>query len=231
MISDASGNSAIVNGNGIFKNSHKYQIATNFNVSKKNDIIDCSRFKIVKETILASSDISVDLFTSILSLTHQEALNPTQYSFIVDHMKNELHLFSFHDFEHKVILDYKELIAKGFMIKDFKELFPSVFAEHEFRLNHKDSLKQSFVKRIQRNEGIAKVIADFEEMSTKDSTVADYPFLFIKVSMSILAEVLLTETNGKPFQYWWYPWEYFHLKTNDASLDKTLVHPRKPETT
>ncbi len=222
LLFDANGESLIVNQDGIIKRKENFQITTNYNHcihEKKNN---CERYAIVKSTMSQKSKISVPLFRELLSRTHQEDDNPTQYSYLVDATVGKLHLYSFHNYENEVVLDYKEVIKKGFMMKSLKQMFPDNYAEMAFRSHHKDTLKQTYIKRLYKEDTQA-IINSYETMVKSKPEISNYPFLLLDISFALINEILIQENNGKPFDYWYYPSEEdLEFETQNHLLYKVL---------
>ena len=222
LLFDATGESLVVNQDGIVKREGNFQVTTNFNYCISEERSTCERYEIINSKLSQNPKISITLFRELLSRTHQEDDNPTQYSYIVDATTSKLHVYSFHNYENEVVLDYKELIEKGYMMKNLKLMFPDNFIEMDYRTHHKDSLKQSYIKRLV-NEDAKEIIKDFETTIETKPQIGNYPFLLLDVAFSMINKTLIEENKGKPFYYWYYPdKEYLELKTQNPQLYKVL---------
>ncbi len=218
---DAEGESLLVNQDGIIQRDGHYQAITNFNSCTKENVEKCERFNIIDESLSKRPSLSISLFKEMLSRTHQEGANPTQYSYILDANTGKLHLYSFHNYENEVVLDYKSVIGKGFMLKDLKSLFPASYAELNFRLHHKDSLKQALINRSYV-ENTQEVLRSYETAVKAKPETADYPFLLLDIAFTLINEAGIKENNGRPFYYWWFPENYLNHKSNEEQLNRAL---------
>ena len=221
MISDSEGNSAVVNQDGIIIKSKNYQIITNFNYCNSSIDNSCKRYEIIENSLANSNNISISLFKKLLCQTHQENEYPTQFSYIIDQNSGEIHLFSFHNYEDNLVLKFRELIGNGFMLKNLKDMLPPSFAELDFRMNHPDSLKQKLIDQLHYKSAEA-VLNHYQNLINDDPKIAGYPYLLIGIAASIIGEVSVRETGGKPFYFWWYPTKYFNYQFNNPLLSKTL---------
>ncbi|WP_400075670.1 effector binding domain-containing protein [Winogradskyella sp. R77965] len=223
LLADATGNSVVVNRDAILKRGNEdYQLITNFNacdISSSN--YDCRRFEIINEGLSSSSHISKDLFKSLLSRTHQEGTHPTQYSYVFDLKRGIIHLYSFHNYQNEITINVSKELTKGFSMKNLKELFPIAFEEEYFRTHHKDSLKQSVIKKINTN-GTQQGIEYYSSYANKNPKAAFYPFVLWDIGADLVMNAWIEESGGKPFDYWWHPKKYLDWKTNNSSIDDAL---------
>jgi LPXTG-motif cell wall-anchored protein len=67
---------------------------------------------------------TVDLFRRALDVAHQEGYSPTLYSQVYELNSGTIHLYLYHDFEHEVVLNLAEELAKGPHIVTIQSLFP-----------------------------------------------------------------------------------------------------------
>ena len=105
LIGDTTGASMIVEGDSIIMKNGDYQVATNFYHSHPElGGYPSSRYETAVSILENSSEISLQLFGSILSSTHQEGSYPTQYSNIYDLKRKVIYLFHFRNFEEFVIV-------------------------------------------------------------------------------------------------------------------------------
>ena len=139
FLGDASGDSAVVEGDSIRKKEGKYQLMTNFRQSRtKPDEIRCSRF-IMVDQMLFRFPVTVDYFRSILSAAHQELGVPTQFSVICDLRKQVIFLYHFHNYENQLKVNIKDELAKGSKSYELEKSFPKTYA---FMLYKDQWLKQ-----------------------------------------------------------------------------------------
>ncbi|MFH1945957.1 MAG: hypothetical protein ABIJ35_00400 [Acidobacteriota bacterium] len=128
FLGDASGASAVVEGDAVRKKEGKYQIMTNFRQSRtKPEEYRCPRFIMVDQMIF-QYPAHVDYFRSILSATHQELGAPTQYSVICDLKKLVIYLYHFHNFENQLVMDIKNELAKESRSYELEKSFPKTYA-------------------------------------------------------------------------------------------------------
>ena len=117
MFADSLGKSAVIgvyNGKlAIHKNSNRYQLLTNFNLSLPNDNKErlCSRFNKAKSLLNEDSSATVTNLKKVLSKTHQEGL--TVYSNIYNLTKREVLVYMKRDFTREVKINLSEELRKG----------------------------------------------------------------------------------------------------------------------
>ncbi len=126
LIGDRFGSSVIVEGDSyVFKNK-KYQVMTNFYQSYPDLCgYPCWRFETATE-MLENNELSLYLFGSILSATHQERKYPTQYSNIFDLKDCIIYLFHKHNFEEFIKIDLKKELLKGYREFELSSLFSNI---------------------------------------------------------------------------------------------------------
>jgi hypothetical protein len=73
----------------------------------------------------AADRYDVDLLRRALDAAHAEGDNPTLYSQIYELDSTTIHLFQYHDFEHAVVLDLAEELARGPHTVAIASLFPA----------------------------------------------------------------------------------------------------------
>jgi hypothetical protein len=123
LVGDATGDSAIIEPLAIIRKTGTYQVATNFFQSEvKPQQRTDSRYRTAVEMFDKAGTLSVDLFRGVLDATHQGA--NTLYSTIYDLKQGLIYLYYFHDFDHAVILNLKDELAKGLHHYDISALFP-----------------------------------------------------------------------------------------------------------
>ncbi len=133
ILSDASGASAILEGDEILYKQGRYQVLTNFYQSKTTaKEIGCTRFQIATEMLQAEAEISVDLFRRVLSAVRQEGRAQTVYSNIYDLKRQLVYLYHFHDFEHVIEIDLEAELEKGSRALYIPDLFPKKHYSEEY---------------------------------------------------------------------------------------------------
>jgi hypothetical protein len=112
---DKAGNSAIVEGDAIIRKKGSYQIATDFRQSETpGPPYYCGRYNAADERLSQAGGYSVELFRQILDATHEDQKYvQTLYSQVYDLKKGLIYLYLFHDFEHGVVLNLADELAKG----------------------------------------------------------------------------------------------------------------------
>lgn len=112
LIGDAGGSSMLVEGDSLIIQHGSYQVAANFYHSHPELGGYPNRRYETAVTILESYDeLSVNLFGTVLSATHQEGETPTQYSNIYDLKNRVIYLFHSHNFEEFVRIDLETELA------------------------------------------------------------------------------------------------------------------------
>ena len=184
LIADATGDAVIVEwGNNklnfIRKGESNYLVATNFNITETaNQADECFRYN-TAEKLLKNSEPSVELFKSILSLTHVEGKYPTVYSNVCDLKNQKLYLYNFHNYSYCKEIDLNLELSSGekqYMIRSF---FPISTAESMFRMMNdcidnfdnvptckvtfELELNKPFLKEKLYVKGSAKELGDWDE--------------------------------------------------------------------
>ena len=136
FVVDKNGDSAIIEGETVVRNSDAYQVVTNFRPSKIPEdqrpcqwpAWSCSRYKKAEKMLLDFGKPAVSNFRDILKATHRNSFNvigTTQYSNIYDLTNRLVYVYYLHDFENEIILDLSEELKKG---RHYFEL-PSLFGK------------------------------------------------------------------------------------------------------
>lgn len=108
LIGDASGNSAIIEGDSIIIKSRSYQVITNFYHSAPElGGFPCLRYETAVSMLQSNEPLSLLLAGKILSATHQNGKYPTQYSNTYDLKNRIIYLFHNHNFDEFVKIDLK----------------------------------------------------------------------------------------------------------------------------
>jgi len=124
FIVDKKGNSAIVEGDTVVRNSNEYQVVTNFRPSTIPEdqkpcewpAWSCSRYKKAERRILHFDAPSVAGFRDVLEATHRSQYNlvgTTQYSNVYDLSNGLIYVYDFHDFDHEIVFALSEELQKG----------------------------------------------------------------------------------------------------------------------
>lgn len=146
LIGDATGASMIVEGDSIIMKNGDYQVATNFYHSHPEiGGYPSRRYETAVSILENSNEISLQLFGSILSATHQEGSYPTQYSNIYDLKRKVIYLFHFHNFEEFVIINLKEELKKGSHSYYLRDLFSKIHIISPKRINVESPSSVTFI--------------------------------------------------------------------------------------
>jgi hypothetical protein len=113
-----------------------YLVATNFYHSHPElGGYPSGRYETAVYMLENSNEISVQLFGSILSATHQSGDYPTQYSNIYDLKNRIIYLFHFHNFEEYMTLDLKEELKKESRSYYLQDLFSKIHMIYPKQIN------------------------------------------------------------------------------------------------
>jgi LPXTG-motif cell wall-anchored protein len=122
---DRLGNSVIIDGDTILRKQGALQIATNFRlVENPNPPYPDNRYGKLFAMLSQADYYTVDLFRQVLDVAHAESGSPTLYSQVYELNKGIIHLYQFHDFQHEVVLNLADELAKGPHIATIASLFP-----------------------------------------------------------------------------------------------------------
>ncbi len=149
MFGDATGNSAIIEGDDVVAKKGRFQVITNFYQSQTPAGQEpCERYKIAVDMLSRSEEVSVPLFRRILSAVHAEQESRTLYSNIYDLKRRVVYVYHFHNFENVVVFDLAEELKKGSRVLDLPALFPPTFAAEDFARRQIRELEQQ--KKVRR---------------------------------------------------------------------------------
>ena len=134
FVVDKNGNSAIIEGETVFRKRDSYQVITNFRISGipedqkpcKWPAWSCSRYKKAEKMLLDADTPKVAYFREILQATHRSSYNiigTTQYSNIYDLTNGLIYVYFLHDFDKNIIFDLSEELQKGHHYYDLPSLF------------------------------------------------------------------------------------------------------------
>jgi hypothetical protein len=122
---DQAGDSAIVEGNATLRRQGSYQIATNFRQSEyPGPPFPCERYTTAGERLSQAGSYSPELFRQILDATHQDHYVQTVYSQVYDLKQGLIYLYLFHDYDHAIVLNLADELAKGPHTVSLGSLFP-----------------------------------------------------------------------------------------------------------
>jgi len=148
MFGDATGDSAIIEGDDVVRKQGRFQVVTNFYQSQTPAGQEpCERYRIAVRMLENADEISVPLCRRILSAVHAEP--STLYSNIYDLRRRRVYLYHFHNFENVVVFDLAEELKKGKRVLDLPSLFPPTFAADDFARRQLRALEeQKGVRRV-----------------------------------------------------------------------------------
>ena len=128
LFGDATGESAIIEPQAILRQSGGFQVATNFyqsTVPEEQRRGACTRYRMATEMLEGSPTLSVEYMRDVMDAVHQdETRSPTVYTNVYDLANRMVYLYQFFDYEHVVVLDLEEELAKGAHAYDLPALFP-----------------------------------------------------------------------------------------------------------
>jgi hypothetical protein len=122
---DRFGDSVIFDGDTVLRKQGAFQIATNFRLVEHPDPpYPEERYGVITDMLSNADHFSVDLFRQALDAAHAEGDYPTIYSQIYELETGIIHLYQYHDFEHEVVLNLADELAKGPHTLTIASLFP-----------------------------------------------------------------------------------------------------------
>ncbi|HTP08174.1 MAG TPA: hypothetical protein VMP08_07985, partial [Anaerolineae bacterium] len=122
---DRFGNSVILDGDTILRKQGPFQLATNFRlVDNPNPPYPDERYGTLSTMLSQADHYTVELFRQALDVAHAEGDFPTLYSQVYELNTGIIHLYQFHDFQHEVVLNLADELAKGPHIAAIASLFP-----------------------------------------------------------------------------------------------------------
>jgi hypothetical protein len=193
IFGDATGASAIIEGDAILPRQGDCQIVTNFRQSifPSGKGYDCGRYKIASARLQAVPEPTLDEFRRILAATHSEGQDVTLYSYIADLTQGLVYLYHFHNFENVVVFDLRKELAKGRHVYDLPDLFPKTDAAEGFAYRARQELTAKKTARVDKH---------FDAR-----TYPEYSGRYVIVTPEILARQSITVSAGSGQLY-------FHLK-------------------
>jgi hypothetical protein len=126
FFADANGDSVIVEGDTFLRKQGDFQAITNFYQSAQDDdLAQCPRYAAAVRILEAREETSLDVCTQALSASAQRGRRVASlYSNVFDLEARTAHLYLLYDFEHPVVLDLDEELAKGARTLRLPDLFP-----------------------------------------------------------------------------------------------------------
>ncbi len=130
LIGDRYGNSVIIEPLAVIRKSRKYQVATNFLLSKTDpETSTNTRYKAACELFEQSDGISIDLFRRILDETHLEDrsgfMSTTLYSYVCDLKGGDVYVYELHNYDNVAKLNMTEELKRGGHAYLISSLFPN----------------------------------------------------------------------------------------------------------
>jgi hypothetical protein len=133
LFGDATGESAIVEPQTILRQRGGFQVATNFYQSTTPpEERTCWRYQAATKMLEGSPALSVGYIRDVMDAAHVEGEASTLYTNVYDLVNRKVYLYYFFDYEHVVVLDLAEELAKGAHAYDLPALFPPNPAAEEF---------------------------------------------------------------------------------------------------
>ncbi len=152
LVCDATGDSAIIEGDVVLRRKGAFQVTTNFYRSKTPArSITCGRYKIVNELLgKKGRKLTVESMRDVLAAAHQEGKYPTQYSNVYDLKKRVVYVYHFHNFSNVVKIDLAAELKKGARIVALPSLFPKTFAHQVYADKYARNLMATLKKEAER---------------------------------------------------------------------------------
>jgi hypothetical protein len=153
LYGDRFGDSVIIDGDTILRQLGAFQLATNFRlIDQPSPPYPDERYGRVYNMLSQADYYSVELFRQALDAAHAEGDYPTIYSQIYELNTGRIHLYQYHDFEHEVVLDLADELAKGPHVITISSLFPRSKDLDQWAVQQESSWKASYENLI--NTGI-----------------------------------------------------------------------------
>ena len=134
FFADASGDSVIVEGDTFIRKDGEFQAITNFYKSaQEDDLEQCPWYAAAVGILEARQETSLEVCERALSASVQRGRRVASlYSNVFDLKTRTAHIYLHYDFEHPVVLDLAEELAKGKRTLRLPDLFPpnAVFEEY-----------------------------------------------------------------------------------------------------
>lgn len=127
LYGDRFGDSVIIDGDTILRKQGAFQLATNFRLTDQPNPPypeGEERYGTVYKMLSQADNYSIELFRQALEAAHAEGDYPTVYSQIYELSTGKIHLYQYHDFQHEVVLDLADELAKGPHVIRIASLFP-----------------------------------------------------------------------------------------------------------
>jgi hypothetical protein len=125
LFGDRYGNSLIIDGDTVLRKQGAFQLATNFRlVDHPNPPYPDERYGVAYDALSKADTFSVDLFRQVLDRAHAEGDYPTLYSQVYELNTGIIHLYQYHDYQHEVVLNLADELAKGPHVETIASLFP-----------------------------------------------------------------------------------------------------------
>jgi hypothetical protein len=136
LFGDATGESVIIEPQAILRQRGGYQVATNFlqsTVPPEERESTCWRYKTATTMLEGSPALSVEYIRDVMAAVHQNRRpSQTVYTNVYDLANRMIYLYYFSDYEHVVVIDLEEELAKGAHAYDLPALFPPNPTAQEF---------------------------------------------------------------------------------------------------
>ena len=114
FIVDRTGNSAIIEGDEIIYKGGDFQVVTNFLQSRpEHGWYPCWRYDTVLNILENIDELSIEYFSNICNIVHQEEEYPTIFSNIYDLNNNIIYLYHHYNYEKVISINITEEFRKG----------------------------------------------------------------------------------------------------------------------
>ncbi len=152
---DRHGDSVIIDGDTILRKQGRFQLATNFRLVEHPSApwpAGEERYGVVSDMLAQADHYSVDLLRRALdAAANRGEDSPTLYSQVYELNTGVIHLYQFHDFEHEVVLNLADELAKGPHILKISSLFPPNAALNAWGAIRIDQWKTGYEEQIDRS--------------------------------------------------------------------------------
>jgi hypothetical protein len=206
LFGDRTGDGVIFEGNATIRKQGRSLIATNFRQSKTPPAAaTCERYKLASKILAGEGPPSLELCRRALSAIHQEGNVWTLYSNVYDLKAGKIHLYHFHDFDHEVVLDVKEELAKGPHSAAISSFFPESYAFVELRRQAERDVMARREKLADRSADPALFAAHAGRYRVEDGPANGMEIRIVLEAGKLYAELpiqgkfLLTPRGGSTF--------------------------------
>lgn len=219
LLADAEGNSVIINAGSKVKKTGHYQISTNFNVCQlATKQYSCGRYDIADQMLSQAQTISVPFFRQILSLTHQEGGDPTQYSMICDLKRGIVSVYLYHNYEQAYQIDIKRELQKGYRVENLADHFAPSFAYQSWAKRHPEYGREVFLSEVAK-QGLDQTLTRYQGLTVDPAAKDSVNTLLMDAGMVFLRRSYGQYSTGNRWLYLYqFPQSYAIWHSTDANI-------------